>query len=267
MVKKILNNFLNILENNEYLILYITSLVILYVCFLGEKIPYFLEKIFKNKIIKIIGILLIIFGAKNNTFMPIMFTLAFLITIDKSSVNKVNKIKKINEINKNKETFSEREYTKEDLSYKNEIKKLVKIKENFSQKLDDEIKEDDKVININNCPSKYADDDTIRKDFIDNTDNELKTLFIKNRCKKNNESIYPKPGDLFMKITEIKTELQNDKNTEVAKRELKDKLDLLEIKYNTYRQIFNDYKEYERKNIDLDDLEYNWIDINYVIDF
>ena len=195
MVKKILNNFLNILENNEYFILYITSIIILYVCFIGEKIPYFIENIFKNKIIKMVAISLIIFRAPNNTFMSIMYTLAFLITIDKSSNNKLNKIKKeieMNEKNKsNKENFTGKVYSPDDFSYENELDKLIKIKENFSQTLVD-------PLNVLDCKTKYPN---YEDDFGDskNTNSSERMFYIENRC--TNES-FPTPDELIKKIND-----------------------------------------------------------------
>ncbi len=237
MVKKILNNFLNILENNEYLILYITSIIILYVCFLGEEIPYFIENIFKNKIVKILAILLIIFRAENNTFMSVMYTLAFLVTIDKSSVNKVNKIKKKQESEEKKiiiqnEAFAEKQYTKNEILYKNEMEKLIKMKEKFSETNVDDI-------NVLNCKTKYTD---YIDDFsnTNNTNYDVKMVHIENRC--SNEK-FPNPDELLNSI-EVIEEKFNKNNDEIYKEKLeKDK-----YKYNTYRQIFRDYKNYEEKN-------------------
>ena len=250
MVKKILNNFLNILENNEYLILYITSIIILYVCFIGEKIPYFIENIFKNKIIKMIAISLIIFRAPNNTFMSIMYTLAFLITIDKSSNNKVNKIKKeieMNEKNKsNKENFTGKVYTPDDFSYENELDKLIKIKENFAETII--------PMTSNNCKSVYKNYEDDFNKYYGNEERLFEMGYVVERCKENNESNFPEPKVLLKKI--------NDYEKEYEKYKLQSTLDMLnklKDRYNIYRKIFTDYKKYEQNNQEKIN-NYTWIE-------
>jgi len=249
MVKKILNNFLNILENNEYLILYITSIIILYVCFIGEKIPYFIENIFKNKIIKMIAISLIIFRAPNNTFMSIMYTLAFLITIDKSSNNKLNKIKKeieINEKNKsNKENFTDKVYSPDDFSYQNELDKLIQIKENFSQTLD--------PLTVLNCKIHYPN---YEDDFSDskNTTSPERMFYIEKRC---TDEDFPTPDKLIKKINKLEKEYEKFNLDTILEA-----LDQEKYKYNVYRKIFKDYKLNEEKLDNLPDYVDNSIILN-----
>lgn len=224
MVKKILNNFLNILENNEYVILYLTSLIILYVCFLDKKIPSFVENIFKNKIFKMIAILLILFRAQNNTFMSIMFTLAFLITIDKSSVNKTLNMKTVKA---KKENFSsEKKYTKKDTSYKNLINKLVKMKEHFSQ---DTVKKYT-VLDCSNTGNTWS---TFEKDIEGEGEDRL--LHYQYRCTKNKNG-YLNPENFLKKIDNL------DKiGDDILRDEQRDR-------YNIFRKYFQDYKDYEKNN-------------------
>ena len=249
MVKKILNNFLNILENNEYLILYITSIIILYVCFIGEKIPYFIENIFKNKLIKMIAISLIIFRAPNNTFMSIMYTLAFLITIDKSSNNKVNKIKKDLEMNEknnsNKENFTGKVFTPDDFSYENELNKLIKIKETFSQTQVD-------PLNVLNCKTKYPN---YEDDFGDskNTNSPERMFHIENRCTNDK---FLSPDKLVEKINKLEQEYKKFKLDTILEA-----LDQEKYNYNVYRKIFKDYKLYEENS----DNKPDFIDKNIIL--
>lgn len=225
MVKKILNNFLNVLENNEYVILYITSLIILYVCFLDKKIPSFMENIFKNKIFKMVAILLILLRAQNNTFMSIMFTLAFLITIDKSSVNKTINMKTVKH---KKENFSsEKKYTKEDASYKNLINKLVKMKEHFTQ--DTGVK----TYTVLDCSKTGNTWSTFEKDIEGEGEDRL--LHYQYRCTNNIDGAL-NPENLLVDIEELdsrgKTRLRD------AERN----------RYNIFRKYFQDYKDYEKNN-------------------
>jgi hypothetical protein len=227
MVKKILNNFLNILENNEYVILYLTSLIILYICFLDKKIPTFVENIFKNKIFKMIAILLILFRAQNNTFMSIMFTLAFLITIDKSSVNKTINMKSSEP---KKENFSSnKKYTKEDTSYKNLINKLVKMKEHFTQ---DTITKKYTVLDCSNTGNTWS---TFDKDIEGEGEDRL--LHYQYRCTNNKDGAL-NPENLLEDIEE----LDNRGKTRLRDGEIN--------RYNIFRKLFKDYKDYENNNQD-----------------
>ena len=237
MVKKILNNFLNILENNEYLILYLTSIIILYVCFVGDEIPYFIEDIFKNKIVKLVLVGLIVFRVPNNTFMSIMYTLAFLVTIDRSSNNKIKKIKE-KENNKEtkkleqKENFEEKEFSKEDFSYNNELNKLIKLKENFSQSQVEEL-------NVLNCEIKYPN---YEEDFGNskNTNNSERMFYIESRCSDKN---FPSPDELIKKINNYEEKYKKN-NDELYLEKINDE----KYKYNVYRKIFKDYKNFEFEN-------------------
>lgn len=238
MVKKILNNFLNILENNEYLILYLTTIIILYVCFIGEKIPNFIENIFQNKIIKMVAISLIIFRAPNNTFMSILYTLAFLVTIDKSSNNKINRIKESIKINNKKtlskkENFSEKVFTPDDFSYKNELNKLIKIKENFAQTQVE-------PLGVENCTNKW---DNYDYDFGNsaNTNSPGRMFHIESRCVNKD---FPKPEILLQKIEKLKEEYEKF-NLQTSFQ----MLDQEKYNYNVYRKIFKDYKLFEN-NLD-----------------
>jgi hypothetical protein len=125
-------------------------------------------------------------GASNNTMIPIMLTLLFLITLDKSSMNKLNKTKeqftKNNNNNNNNNNIdkTEKDY---DISYKNLLSKLENLKENFSQNL--------VTRDLNKCPNKWERiQDDYKSIIIDieyvnitgDTTGDVKMQFFNMRC-------------------------------------------------------------------------------------
>ena len=251
MVKKNLNNFFNFFENNENFIIYLTSIVILHVCFMDNKIPTFIEILFKNKIFKMVSIILLIMGASNNTMIPIMLTLLFLITLDKSSMNKLNKTKEQftknnNNNNNNNIDKTEKDY---DISYKNLLSKLENLKENFSQNL--------VTRDLNKCPNKWEriqdDYKSIRSDIEDvnitgDTTGDVKMQFFNMRCGDTKKEYHPeKILNEINDLEEALKETTNKKMIENTKKNIKN----LKFKYNISKQIFKDFMYPENKIIDL----------------
>ena len=250
MVKKNLNNFFNFFENNEYFIIYITSIVILHICFMDNKIPNFIEILFKNKIFKMVSIILLIMRASNNTMIPIMLTLLFLITLDKSSMNKLNKTKEQftkNNNNNNNIDKTEKDY---DISYKNLLSKLENLKENFSQNME--------TRDLNKCPNKWErikdDYKSIRNDIEDakttgDTTGDVKMQFFDMRCGDTNKEYHPdKILNDINDLEEALKETTNKKMIENTKKDIKN----LKFKYNVSKQIFKDFMH---PNNDLRDLQ------------
>ena len=242
-MEKKFKQFFNLFENNEYFIIYISSIIILHVCFMGNKIPNFIETLFKNKIFKMIAIILLIMRASNNNMIPIMLTLLFLITLDKSSMNQLNKTKEQFEKtsnntnnNENKNFKNENEY---DISYKNLLEKLEKIKENFTQDLD--------TFDYTTCPNQWTN---AKKDWNNAIDDEefgdVKEQYWKIRCY--DETYHPEL--ILNQINQLESEVKSLSGD--SKKLIEQSIKSLKIKYNVSKQIFDDF---QFPNKDIKDLQ------------
>ena len=250
MEKKNLNNFFNLFENNEYFIIYLTSIIIIHVCFMDNKIPNFIETLFKNKIFKMIAIILLIMRASNNNMIPIMLTLLFLITLDKSSMNQLNRTKEqfektINNTNNNdnQNLKNENEY---DISYKKLLEKLEEVKESFSQDLD--------TFDYTTCPNQWS---SIKKDYPNDEEDInliVKTEFFNTRC---NDKTY-NPKSILNQINQLESTVTSLSG--LAKETIEKNIKSLKFKYNVSKKIFDDFEfpNDELKKLQIDSKYNTW---------
>ena len=76
------------LNNNQYISLILTVLLILYASFLGPNVNPFIKSLFNNTIFKIIVLFLLVVRGNNNPLLSIVTVIAFVLTLNYISLDK-----------------------------------------------------------------------------------------------------------------------------------------------------------------------------------
>lgn len=180
----VLNDVLNLIEDNKYTSIFVTSFIIIFGGFTGPQLPRFLRRLFNNIIFKLCSLVLIIHLSNKDPQLGIIVAIGFLLVFT---------------MIRNREFFAEisNELKNDGVESINNYDKMIKDYENFTDIVDEEpeiIKElgyiEPFYDNIDDFEKRLCcarkNTDTKNEESICHT---TKDKEIKNKCKNCNEII------------------------------------------------------------------------------